>query len=175
MLDAGFHRAMARLEGPLASRETLAVGEAVRRSLVVKAGAVAVDPFERSGERAALNLGHTVGHALETASDRRLEHGEAVAWGLLAALRLSVTRAGLAPGLADALSERVVRLVSPPRPRVAAVHAVPVLLRADKKADRAGLRAVLLARPGQAVLARVEAREVVDSFEAALKRYNTVG
>src|SRR5664280_2604560 len=85
-LDAGFHRAMARLEMPLAARQAAAVAEAVRRSLAVKARAVARDPFERTGERAALNLGHTVGHALETASGHRLQHGEAVAWGMLAAL-----------------------------------------------------------------------------------------
>ncbi|MCM3876678.1 MAG: 3-dehydroquinate synthase, partial [Thermoanaerobaculia bacterium] len=75
-LDAGFHRAMARLEMPLAAREAAAVTEAVRRSLAVKARAVSRDPFERTGERAALNLGHTVGHALETASGHRLAHGE---------------------------------------------------------------------------------------------------
>ncbi len=175
MLDAGFHRAMARLEAPLAARAPAAVPEAVRRSLLVKSRAVADDPFERTGERAALNLGHTVGHALETASGHRLEHGEAVAWGLLAALRLSVTRAGLAPWMAEALSERVARLVSPPRPSAAAARAVPALLRADKKADRAGLRAVLLARPGRTVLARVEAGELVEAFEGALGSYNTVG
>ena len=97
MLDADFQRAMARLEAPLSAREPAAVTEAVRRSLRVKARAVSRDPFERTGERAALNLGHTVGHALETASEHRLEHGEAVAWGLLAALHLSVKRAGF-PG-----------------------------------------------------------------------------
>ncbi len=175
MLDAGFHRKMAGLETPLAAREPAAVAEAVRRSLVAKARAVAGDPFERTGERAALNLGHTVGHALETASDHRLEHGEAVAWGLLAALRLSVARAGLAPGTAEALSGRVSRLVSPPRPGAAAVRAVPALLRADKKADRTGLRAVLLARPGRVLLARVEAGELVEALEGALGRYNVMG
>jgi 3-dehydroquinate synthase len=175
LLDAGFHRAMTRLEAPLVARESAAVPEAVRRSLLVKARAVAGDPFERTGGRAALNLGHTVGHALETASDHRLEHGEAVAWGLLAALRLSVARAGLAPGMAEALSERVARLVSPPRPRAAAVRAVPALLYADKKADRSGLRAVLLARPGRTVLARVEAGELMEAFEGALERYNPAG
>ena len=76
MLDAGFHRAMARLEAPLTAREPAAVFEAVRRSLAVKARAVARDPFERTGERASLNLGHTVGHALETASGGRLGAGK---------------------------------------------------------------------------------------------------
>jgi 3-dehydroquinate synthase len=172
MLDAAFCRAMARLEAPLAAREPGAVAEAVRRALGVKARAVTRDPFERTGQRAALNLGHTVGHALETASGRRLQHGEAVAWGLLAALRLSVTRGGLAPGLAEALAACVIRLVSPPRPSAAAVHGVSALLGADKKADRAGLRAILLARPGRAVLVRVGAAELVGALEGALGGYN---
>ena len=175
MLDAGFHRAMARLEAPLSAREPAAVSEAVRRSLGVKARAVARDPFERTGERAALNLGHTVGHALETASGHRLEHGEAVAWGLLAALRLSVTRAGLPRGTAEALAGRVVRLVRAPRPSAAAVRGVSALLCADKKADRLGLRAVVLARPGRAVLVSADAAELLEALEGVLARYNRVG
>ena len=175
MLDAGFHRAMARLEAPLSAREPAAVFEAVRRSLGVKARAVARDPFERTGERAALNLGHTVGHALETASRHGLEHGEAVAWGLLAALRLSVMRAGLRRGTAEALAGRVVRLVEAPRPSAAAVRGVSELLCADKKADRLGLRVVVLARPGRSVLVSAGAAELVEAFEAVLARYNRVG
>ena len=167
-LDAAFHRAMARLEAPPAARAPAAVGEAVRRSLGVKARAVTRDPFERTGERAALNLGHTVGHALETASGHRLQHGEAVAWGLLAALRLSVAQAGLAPAAAEALAARVVRLVAPPVPTRAAVRAMPEFLGADKKADRTGLRAVLLAGPGRPVLARVGRADLEAAFQEAL-------
>jgi 3-dehydroquinate synthetase len=171
-LDVSFHRAMARLEGPLAGREPAAVAEAVLRSLRVKASVVAADPFERTGRRAALNLGHTAGHALETASNRRLEHGEAVAWGLLAALRLSVARAGLAPAAADALAARVLALARPPRPRPAEVRAAPRLLGADKKADRRGLVAVLLERPGSVRVERVAAADVAAALHEALARYN---
>lgn len=175
MLEAGFHRAMPRLLAPLFARDPDAVSEAVRRSLGVKARAVARDPYERTGERAALNLGHTVGHALETASGHRLAHGEAVAWGLLAALRLSVARAGLSRETAEELSERVVRLVRAPRPSAAAVRGVSSLLLADKKSDRLGLRAVVLARPGRAELVRVRAAELLEAFEAVLAAYNRVG
>ena len=66
----------------------------VRRALAVKVHYVQVDPYEQ-GERAALNLGHTIGHAIEQASHFQLRHGEAVAIGMLAAARLS-QRAGLA-------------------------------------------------------------------------------
>ncbi len=171
-LDLAFHRAMSRLGKPLAAREPAAVAEAVRRSLRVKASFVSSDPFDRTGRRAALNLGHTAGHALETASKHRLEHGEAVAWGLLAALRLSVACAGLAPGAADALASRVLALARPPRPRPAEVREAPRLLGADKKADRRGLVAVLLERPGSVRVARVAAADVAAALSEALARYN---
>ncbi|MCM3878059.1 MAG: hypothetical protein NEA02_16790, partial [Thermoanaerobaculia bacterium] len=99
----------------------------------------------------------------------------AVAWGLLVALRLSVARAGLAPRTADALARRVLRLVSPPAPSPAALRGMPDLLAGDKKADRAGLRAVLLAGPGRPTLVRVERIEVEGALEETLARYNRVG
>src|SRR5436309_976496 len=62
--------------------------ELVRRGAAFKAAVCLRDPYER-GERAILNLGHTFAHALEAAAGYDLPHGEAVALGLLAALRLS--------------------------------------------------------------------------------------
>ena len=68
--------------------------EVVRRAIAVKAAVIEEDPYE-AGRRASLNLGHTLGHAIELASDFRLKHGEAVAIGTVAAARLS-ERLGLA-------------------------------------------------------------------------------
>ena len=56
----------------------------------IKLNVVTKDPFEKSGERQKLNLGHTVGHALESAAKGELSHGEAVAIGLIAAAKISV-------------------------------------------------------------------------------------
>jgi len=67
----------------------------VARTLAVKVGFVRRDPFEK-GDRAKLNLGHTVGHAVEVATGFRLKHGEAVAIGVVEEARLAV-RLGLAP------------------------------------------------------------------------------
>jgi 3-dehydroquinate synthetase len=63
----------------------------IARSAAVKLRIVARDPNER-GDRAKLNLGHTVGHALESASGLRMSHGAAVAVGLRAAGLLSLER-----------------------------------------------------------------------------------
>ncbi len=81
-----------------------ALGPVIRRAAGIKAAIVSADEREQAGERALLNLGHTVGHAIEEAVGYgALLHGEAVALGLLAACRVS---AGL--GLCDrALEARV--------------------------------------------------------------------
>ena len=75
----------------------------VRRAMAVKIRLIQADPYEK-GPREALNLGHTVGHALEKASGYRLRHGEAVSIGLVCETRLA-ERLGLArPGLADSVA-----------------------------------------------------------------------
>jgi len=63
--------------------------EMISACAAFKAAVVLSDPYEREGRRAILNLGHTFAHALEAGSGYELRHGEAVALGLLAALRLS--------------------------------------------------------------------------------------
>jgi 3-dehydroquinate synthetase len=62
--------------------------ELVRRCAAYKAAVCLADPYDR-GVRRTLNLGHTFAHALEAAAEFELPHGEAVALGLLAALKLS--------------------------------------------------------------------------------------
>jgi 3-dehydroquinate synthase len=85
------------------SRDAAVVEEMIRRSLAVKGRIVEEDPLER-GNRALLNLGHTFGHALESASGfAGWTHGEAVAWGIGRALS-----AGLRFGMTDpAFADRV--------------------------------------------------------------------
>ncbi|HEU5065729.1 MAG TPA: bifunctional shikimate kinase/3-dehydroquinate synthase [Gaiellaceae bacterium] len=63
--------------------------EMIRAAAAFKSAVVLSDPYERQGRRAILNLGHTFAHALEAGSGYALRHGDAVALGLLAALRLS--------------------------------------------------------------------------------------
>jgi 3-dehydroquinate synthetase len=62
----------------------------VMRCCRLKAGIIEMDERERTGKRAILNFGHTVGHAIETATRLQgLSHGEAVAIGMAAAARIS--------------------------------------------------------------------------------------
>jgi 3-dehydroquinate synthetase len=77
--------------GLLAGRDLweLPENEMIRACAAFKSAVVLSDPYERGGQRAILNLGHTFAHALEAGTGYELRHGDAVALGLLAALRLS--------------------------------------------------------------------------------------
>ncbi|RBE31196.1 3-dehydroquinate synthase, partial [Xanthomonas oryzae pv. oryzae] len=80
----------------LLDSDPAALAQAIARSCEHKAEIVARDPLEK-GERALLNLGHTFGHAIETEQgygapgNDNLNHGEAVAVGMVLAARLSAT------------------------------------------------------------------------------------
>jgi len=84
----------------------------VGRAMAVKIRIIEVDPFER-GLRAALNLGHTVGHALELVSGFRLRHGEAVAIGMVAEARLAEHLALTSGGLSERIAEVLQGLTLP--------------------------------------------------------------
>lgn len=77
----GFERAQRR-QGDL-------LEDLLTRAVEVKVRVVTEDPYEKTGLRATLNLGHTYGHAIEWCSDFALSHGACVALGLVAGLRLS--------------------------------------------------------------------------------------
>jgi shikimate kinase/3-dehydroquinate synthase len=119
--------------------------EMIRVCAAFKAEVCLEDPYERKGRREILNLGHTFAHALEAASGYELSHGEAVALGLTAALRLS----GL--GMAEVLDVHPVRV-----DRERAWEA----LQRDKKARDGKIRVVLLEELGKPVVREVEPDEV---------------
>jgi 3-dehydroquinate synthase len=144
------------------------ISELVRRAIRVKVEIVQADPYEQN-IRAHLNLGHTFAHAIEQASGYRWLHGEAVAVGLLAALRLS-----LALGLCD--DELIERLSSTlalfELPRMigdldpAAIYAA---MATDKKWKGGRSRFVLLRRVGEPVIVEDVPKESIIEVLEALK------
>jgi 3-dehydroquinate synthase len=76
------------------------LGELIRRAMAVKVEVIEADPYE-GGVRESLNLGHTIGHAVEVVSNYELRHGEAVAIGTVAEARLSEKIGVAENGLAD--------------------------------------------------------------------------
>jgi len=120
----------------------------VRQAMAVKLRIIQEDPYER-GERASLNLGHTLGHALEQASDFRLKHGEGVAIGTLAAARLA-EQLGLAQaGLSATIEVALDRLGLPTRlPPGLERERILSAMMLDKKRMSGKLRLVLPIRIG---------------------------
>jgi shikimate kinase/3-dehydroquinate synthase len=138
----------------------LPVADLVRRCAAYKTAICVRDPHER-GVRAVLNLGHTFAHALEAAAAYgAVSHGEAVALGLLAALRLSGQ-----PELAADV-ERILR----PRPARVDRERAWAALRRDKKGVAGRTKLVLLDGPGRprhgVELPEAEIRTALDALVA---------
>ena len=142
-----------------------ALESVVTRAIRAKLRIVRRDEREREGgPRTALNYGHTLGHALESACGyRRIHHGEAVALGMRAAGAFSERLAGLAPA-ARARQEALLDALGLPR-RMPAVR-IERLWRAlaqDKKRGAAGIRWVLTPRVGHASVPRPIERRLVQA------------
>jgi 3-dehydroquinate synthase len=148
--DAGMFSFLEKNLEKVLRRDRAALAYLIPRNVEIKARVVTLDERE-SGLREILNFGHTFAHALESVTKyRRYQHGEAVAWGMMAAALLG-HEAGTTR--ADDVS-RIVALVRrigplPPWPRVSA-KALIGAMRSDKKARGGNLRFVLTPRIGQA-------------------------
>ncbi len=153
-------RMRATLPGILA-RDARALTPLIESSCRIKAAIVSADERE-SGERRVLNFGHTVGHALEAATGyRRFRHGEAVGYGMLAALAIGRARSLTAPEAYEAVSSLIGQLG--PLPRVDDISANDVLtaIGRDKKVVAGTLHFIAAPELGTTVtLTDVTASEV---------------
>jgi shikimate kinase / 3-dehydroquinate synthase len=154
--------------GLLAGRELwrLPHAELVRASAAFKAAVCIADPTER-GRRAILNLGHTFAHGLEAAGGfTGPSHGQAVALGLRAALRLSIRHLGLDPSVLEE-----VETVLPVSPARVDLEAAWNAMAYDKKARGGRPRLVLLRAPGEPLfgveLPEEEIRQALTGLVAA--------
>lgn len=134
----------------LRARDPAAVIHAVRRSCEIKAQVVAADEREQ-GLRAILNLGHTFGHAIETASGYgNWLHGEAVAAGMVMAADMSARLGWLSVADRERTNRLLTRFGLPIEPpRIGASHALQ-LMGMDKKVLEGRVRLVLLRELGRA-------------------------
>ncbi|MCW2955146.1 MAG: 3-dehydroquinate synthase [Thermoleophilia bacterium] len=115
-----------------------------------KDAVVAEDPFDTDGIRAQLNLGHTLGHAIEAATGGAVSHGAAVAIGTHVALRLSELVLDAPPGVAQTWHELCMRMGIVTTSPLEWSQLEPYLMM-DKKRDSDGLGWVLLADIGAPV------------------------
>ena len=164
MGDAALFSALERNGGALLARDPAMLVPVVRACVAVKANVVSRDERE-GGLRAILNLGHTLGHALEAAGGfTRWLHGEAVALGLVGALRVGVLL-GRTPADLPARVERVLARLSLPVALVRAeVEAALPYLALDKKRGGDAVRFVFVEEPGKAGYERVPLAELARLF-----------
>ena len=140
----------------------------IRRNIEIKSKIVTKDEGDRTGERALLNFGHTVGHAIERAGDyREFLHGEAISLGIVAACDVSIKRAGLPRdqrnGIVDLLQKFELPTHLPPNfPREQIFDA----LQYDKKFEGGKIRFVVTSGIGSAHLSsEVTVEDIREAFD----------
>jgi 3-dehydroquinate synthase len=166
--DAGLFRFLERERESILASDPTALKRVISASVRMKAEVVGIDERE-SGLRMILNFGHTIGHAIEAATGyKKLLHGEAVAWGMLAALHISRMRAMLPEKDAMRIEETIHAYGPLPRFRTR----IPELLAAaghDKKNKGGTRRFVLCAGIGTAAaVENVTEAEMIGAMEKIL-------
>jgi 3-dehydroquinate synthase len=132
----------------LFDREPELLAVIVSESCRIKARVVSDDERE-SGTRRTLNFGHTVGHALEAVTKyRRYRHGEAVAYGMLAALRLGVQRGVTPEATHDSVAQLIAKLGPLPPVSDLSAREIVAAIGRDKKIVDGTLHFVVAAQPG---------------------------
>jgi 3-dehydroquinate synthase len=136
------------------SGEASTLQRLIKRNIRIKAKIVARDERDRTGERALLNFGHTVGHAIERAGEyRKFLHGEALSLGIVAACAISTNKAALSADQRDAIVDLLEKFKLPIKlpknfPRQKIVEA----MKFDKKFEDGKVRFVVTPRIGTADL-----------------------
>ena len=170
IIDADFLHWLDTHRDALLAGDAAVLAEAIARSCAHKAAITARDPFEH-GDRALLNFGHTFGHAIEAEQGYGdgLNHGEAVAVGMVLAARLSAVLGMSAHADADALRTLLDRFGLPTAiPAGLAPDALLARMRLDKKTQASGLRFILWDGPGAArIVADVAEPAVIETLRAA--------
>ena len=146
-----FERVEATL-GAVFDRDPEALIPVIAESARIKADMVSADERE-GGPRRVLNFGHTVGHAIEAVTRyRRFRHGEAIAYGMLAAAEIAVRRRRFPAADREALGRLIAQLG--PLPSITDMSPAPLIeaIRRDKKVLRGTLHFVLPTAMGQTVI-----------------------
>ncbi len=149
--DAKYYEWMIANMYEICDREPEVMVELVRRSCEIKRKIVENDPEEK-GERALLNLGHTIGHAIEKAKDFSLTHGECVALGCVAAAFISWKKELLPMEEYYEIRDMFVPFNLPISVDELEPERILDLTKSDKKMDNGQIRFVLLKKIGKAIL-----------------------
>lgn len=133
------------------SRDKDILEKMIAESCNIKKNVVELDPTEK-GDRALLNFGHTLGHAIEKLMDFKLYHGECVVLGMIAALRLSVTKGYLTEAEYKDAIEMFKSYSFPTTISGITAEQVVSVSKNDKKMDAGRVKFILLDKIGNAFI-----------------------
>ena len=167
--SAYFERCIANAD-KIAFREYDALLEMIEESCRIKREVVEKDPTEK-GERALLNFGHTIGHAVEKLKNFQLLHGQCVAIGCIAAMKLSVMRGFITEEILADTEKCFASFGLPTRTEGIAPEDILQVTKSDKKMDAGKIKFVLLHGIGNAFLDQtVSEEEILRAAEYVLKK-----
>jgi 3-dehydroquinate synthase len=167
-------RRLERIEVKALRSDAGALEWVIAESVKLKAEVVSADERE-GGLRRVLNFGHTIGHALEAESSyRRFLHGEAVAWGMIAATQIAAAVGRLGQETANRITESVKRLGSLPKV-TADSRKILGLLQKDKKTSNGVVHFVLPTEVGHVEIVNDVAESVIIKAVDRLRDLSAAG
>lgn len=151
--DADLYWWLRKYAQEITGRKEEALYEMILRTSRIKVDIVNEDPKETKGKRALLNLGHTIGHAIEKYKQFSMLHGDCVAVGLIAAANMSARRGLLTKEDVSTLKETCSLFGLPLSVTDIDPEEVLRITKSDKKMSAGHIRFVLIRRIGEAFLA----------------------
>ena len=135
----------------------------VAEAIAHKAAIVRDDPFE-NGDRKLLNLGHTLGHALESASNFQMKHGDAVAIGTAAIARLSAEKGWTSEDVRDQIISGLSDVGLPTVAPKQLLNDCKQYIGQDKKSDRQHVDLITVRKLGKTAVMRLQLNSIVDEL-----------
>lgn len=167
--DAGYFHWMEQNHKSIMEKDPDILEEMIYRSCRIKQNVVENDPKEK-GERALLNFGHTVGHAIEKLSDFQLIHGFCVSIGIAAASELSCKRGEITQEDRDYILKTLQSFQLPVNANISSAQEVLETTKLDKKMESGKVKFILLKKIGTAFIDKtISDEELLQAIEFVTK------
>ena len=151
--DAAYYRWLQNNAAKIQAKDYDALEQMIAGSCNIKREVVELDPTEQ-GDRALLNFGHTLGHAIEKLMNFQLYHGECVVLGMIAALNISVTRGHITQAEYDDAIQMFKDYAFPTNVTGISIDDVIRVSKSDKKMEANQIKFILLKQIGNAYIDR---------------------
>ncbi|WP_312371750.1 3-dehydroquinate synthase [Lachnoclostridium sp.] len=167
--DIAYYEWLKENRNLIIAKDVTVLRKMVGRSCEIKRSVVEIDPHEQN-ERAWLNFGHTIGHAVEKWMEFTLLHGECVAIGMAAASYLSYERGYLTKEEHEDILSTIEAFKLPTRVQKLEIANILEALSRDKKMDAGQIKFILLRRIGEAVIdTTITTEELIRAIEFIMK------